>query len=405
MRAALAVGAEDASRQARHLGMPVSADSLLRWMEDVPTPVAWSAESPLRAVAVDDRAFRKGHRYGTIVVDLGTNRAVALLGDRTAETLAAWLKDHPTIAAVARDRASAYAEGVRVGAPQAIQVADRWHLLKNLREHADTALAGCAASIRAAASGISTAGDGTAAKALPAPKPEPTAESLPDPGPRPRSRPEREASQAKRDERAALFAAVSAMRAKGLPNTVIARGVGLDAGTVAKWLRLGAPPSCRHPPKPKAIAPWSSHLRRRWSEGVRDASLLHRELRAMGYAAGLKTALDAVRPWRTRGDPLDAYRCGSRRKDGKTHGGAESGAPSASGQESADKKPFAIPSRRQAAWMLCAPAGSLSAAQRLFRDGLEAGDASAARIGSTARAFHAALMGGKPAKLQAKPPW
>src|SRR5439155_24124861 len=87
-----------------------------------------------------DWAWRKGERYGTIVVDLERSDVIDLLPDRDAETVAAWLKDHPGVEVVSRDRSAAYAQAATEGASQAEQVADRWHLLKNLREAVERVL-------------------------------------------------------------------------------------------------------------------------------------------------------------------------------------------------------------------------------------------------------------------------
>src|SRR6202012_191480 len=90
--------------------------------------------SPPRVVGIDDWAWRKGHRYGTIVVDLERSDDIDLLPDRDADTVAAWLKAHPGVEVISRDRSSTYAQAATEGASGAVQVADRWHLLKNLRE-------------------------------------------------------------------------------------------------------------------------------------------------------------------------------------------------------------------------------------------------------------------------------
>lgn len=125
-----ALGGEAGARIARALGSKTSSDSLIRHIRR-----AASAEPPTpRVLGVDDWAKRKGHTYGTILVGLERRSVVDILPDRAAETLAVWLKAHPGVEVVSRDRSRAYANGITLGAPHAIQVADRWHLLKNITD-------------------------------------------------------------------------------------------------------------------------------------------------------------------------------------------------------------------------------------------------------------------------------
>lgn len=109
--------------------MPVSPNTLLRRVKkpcpSLPTP---------RILGVDDFAFRRGHTYGTLLLDLETHQPVDLLADRAGETLTEWLKPHPGVEIMSRDRSKDDQRGASDGAPQALQVIDRWHLLKNLRE-------------------------------------------------------------------------------------------------------------------------------------------------------------------------------------------------------------------------------------------------------------------------------
>ena len=126
----LMVGGEPGARLLRRLRVTTSADRLLRAAHALDVP----STSPPAALGVDDFAFCRGRSYGTVIVDLATGRAVDLLPDRQADTVASWLQSHANIEIVARDRSREYASGITKGAPKARQVLDRWHVLKNLRE-------------------------------------------------------------------------------------------------------------------------------------------------------------------------------------------------------------------------------------------------------------------------------
>jgi transposase len=121
-----ALGGEGGARLLWRLGMRASPSTLVRYVRGSPSVV----HPPPNAVGIDDWAFRRGHRYGTILVDLERHEVIELLEDREAGSVLAWLKRHPEIRIIARDRSGAYAEAAAKGAPHAVQVADRWHLLK-----------------------------------------------------------------------------------------------------------------------------------------------------------------------------------------------------------------------------------------------------------------------------------
>jgi transposase len=125
-----ALGGEAGSRLAIQLGFPVSPDTLLRQIRQAPE----SALVPPAVLGVDDWAWKRGHRYGTILVDLERHRIIDLLPDRNPQSFADWLQGQASVRIISRDRGGEYREGARRGAPQALQVADRFHLLKNLSE-------------------------------------------------------------------------------------------------------------------------------------------------------------------------------------------------------------------------------------------------------------------------------
>ena len=245
-----------------------------------------------RVLGIDDWAWRRGRRYGTVLVDLETNRMVDLLPDREAASVAAWLRDRPGVDIVARDRAGAYADGVRQGAPDAIQVADRWHLLRNLGEAVQALGNRHAAAARRAAQHVRShlaAALAPVVVDLEPPSPAPTAAQL--------------ASAASREHRQARYEEAARLYDIGATITRISTELGADRKTVRKWLLLGHAPLWQQPSGDSILDPFKPLLGRRWSEGCRNASLLWREILTLGFRGGSSV----VRDWAAghRGVVLD----------------------------------------------------------------------------------------------------
>jgi hypothetical protein len=148
----IALGGAAGTRLTPRFGLIASRDTLLRLVRRLSLP----GVPPLSAIGVDDWAYRKRQRYGTIVVDLERRRPVALFNDREADTLATWLRAHAGITVIARDRMKAYSDGARAGTPQATQVADRFHLLQNLAEALDQVFSAHGNALKAVSEALST---------------------------------------------------------------------------------------------------------------------------------------------------------------------------------------------------------------------------------------------------------
>jgi transposase len=254
-------GGSGGARLARALGLPVSRDTVLRLVRAMPSP---EPATP-RVLGVDDWAKRRGCSYGTILVDEERRRPIALLPERTADAVARWLQQHAGVEVVTRDRSAAYADGIARGAPQATQVADRFHLAKNLGE----ALLQVAStqSVRLAELKVPTVTEsGTAV----------TQHEVTSPSAR--------ADPVRRAVRLARYERVVRLRAHGWTQPAIAREVGIGERTVQRWLTAGRFPERkprRRPPNP--FAPYADYLTQRWTEGCHNATRLWREVCEQGY--------------------------------------------------------------------------------------------------------------------------
>jgi transposase len=321
---ALALGGEAGARLARRLAIPTSPDTLLR-MAQRGAPLQEPSPA-VRVLGVDDFAWRRGHRYGTVLVDLERNRVLDLLPERGTETLAAWLRAHPCIEVIARDRANAYADGAGQGAPDAVQVVARWHMLRNLGDAVHVVAERHHAAVQRVGREVMADLPVGMGPATPAARPPNAAARR---------------AEAARARRQARFEAAARLHGAGASISAISRETGADRKTLRLWLHAGTLPSWQQPRRGSLLEPYRDHLEQRWAEGCRIAARLWRELAKQGFTG--RPAI--VRAWATR-----------RRMDS----GAVSAPVMANGQ------PWRPPSGRRIARMLMADVATLPKPERAF---------------------------------------
>ena len=256
---ALALGGRAGARLSGRLACPASRSTLLRLIRGLPEP---AAATP-RVLGVDDFALRRGHVYGTVLVDIETRRPVDLLPERSADSFGSWLDGRPGVEVICRDRGGCYAEGAARGAPLAVQVADRWHLLHNLAGAVERAVARHRSCLR-------------------------DESTQPETGPAVPAAPQGQRAQKTSGRHAEIHAAL----ARGLTITEISRTLHLDRKTVRRYATTPDPGdlcSGTRAVQPGLLDPYLPYLHQRWDEGCRSTERLHQEIRARGYRGSLRT--------------------------------------------------------------------------------------------------------------------
>jgi transposase len=321
---AFALGGEAGSRLAEKLGLLISADTLLRRIRQFAT---LTAKTP-RVLGIDDFAFRKRHHYGTILIDLETRQPIDLLPDRESKTVAEWLKAHPGVEIVARDRSPIYAEGITLGAPEAEQVADRWHLLKNgvdilkefLNQHHSEFSRARQVVISRQSGAVETV-------------------SLPS------DRRTKAKAQTRR-KRLELYNRVQALKKDGGTQNEIVRRLGISKQYARRLIHAETfPERSPFPPRRTSVDIYADYLHRRWTEGCQNASELWREIKEQGFA-GARGAVTRYVRLRMR-DPHQITQRYQRRM-----------------QLPAVK--MVLPSARRAAWLFLKDSAELTDEEKLF---------------------------------------
>ncbi|MFG2369835.1 ISL3 family transposase [Streptomyces mirabilis] len=285
------------ARLAAALSIRVAKDKLLELLRGLPE----LPEVSVRVLGVDDFALRKGDSYATILVDLEGRRPVDVLPGRDAEPLAAWLRGHPEVEVICRDRAGSYAEGARNGAPQAQQVADAWHLLRNLAEAVEKTVGAHHPCIRKALmTPLAVTESATAPRRTTEQPPEAVPFVPPDGTRDVLGRPRR--LVARTTER---YTAVQQLLSEGKSLAAIGRRLRLDHSTVRRFARARSLDELliKATNRTSILDGDKLYLHQRWREGCHDIPQLHRELRARGFTGDIQCIRRYFRPFKKPHSP------------------------------------------------------------------------------------------------------
>jgi transposase len=279
-------GGRPGPRLLDRLSIATSDDTVLRRVRENPSE---ASSRPVQNLGVDDWAWRKGQEYGTILVNLDAHRVVDLLPDRAADSFSEWLRGHPEIVTISRDRCGIYAEGAALGAPQSQQIADRFHLVLNLSATMERVLEERSRKlilppVNAAAAEAHVAAPGEASANAQAPLPRPTQSEL------------------RRQRRLTRYEEVVALFQSGHSQAAISKALGLQRKTIRRWLRGGEFPERKppHRPPPK-VNEFGAYLEQRWNEGCHNATALYQEIRDKGYRGKRSMVARFVGSWRKTG--------------------------------------------------------------------------------------------------------
>jgi transposase len=269
----LALGGAAAARLSLQMGYGYSRNSILRLITSLSLPVL---NTP-KILGVDDFALRKGQNYGTILVDLEQNQPIALLPDRTAETLEAWLKEHPGVEILSRDRSKTYRSGMDRGAPDAIQVADRFHLLKNLEETLENFFKGQTQTLQKVEREQLQAALTSVSPPLELPSELPLDPQSP--------------KALNRTRRLEKYEQTHALRQQGYRIHDIAHHLGIGVRTVYTYLAAPTFPE-RQPPlrnRSSGLEAYKPYLQQQWRLGRQQTKELFHEIQQQGYEGSYPT--------------------------------------------------------------------------------------------------------------------